>query len=184
MGGVLDQAAAAGARYAVADEKEGEQDDGGGGEAGIDAGGAVVAGDEAQIPADWLVLGRKLGKGAFGDVLEGEVSMKIGMRSRKEKVACKAIQDTTKEADLMRECRFHMRLNHANIVEVRATKFVVGEGGVLCVWCVAKCKRAAGSSAVHVPLFPVCPSFFAPPVPRQSSSRPRPPPRTITPYPI
>ena len=62
-----------------------------------------MAGDEAEIPAGWLVLGRKLGKGAFGDVLEGNVNLKFGMGSRKEPVACKAIQDTTKEADLMRE---------------------------------------------------------------------------------
>ena len=91
--------------------------DGGGGGAGVDAGGAV-AGDEAEIPAGWLALGRKLGKGAFGDVMEGNVTLKFGMGSRKEPVACKAIQDASKEADLMRECRFHMKLNHANIVEV------------------------------------------------------------------
>ena len=156
---MLDQAAAAGARYAVAEgEKEGEQeqedekddgaaydkmsdddgdvDDAGGKGGNVEVGGGAavdaaeaVAGDEAQIPEAWLVLGRKLGKGAFGDVMEGTVTLKFGMGSRKELVACKAIQDASKEADLMRECRFHMKLNHANIVEVRGIERSVCDRG-------------------------------------------------------
>ena len=51
------------------------------------------------------------------------------LRSRKELVACKAIQDATKEADLMTECRFHMKLNHANIVEVRGVERSVCDRG-------------------------------------------------------
>ena len=123
---------------AAYDQMEYDDDDDAGGEGGdvevgggadVEAAEAVVAGDEAQIPEAWLVIGRKLGKGAFGDVMEGTVTLKFGMGSRKELVACKAIQDASKEADLMRECRFHMRLNHANIVEVRGIKIVVGRGG-------------------------------------------------------
>ena len=159
---MLDQAAAAGARYANAEgekegekedveegEQEGEQEDetddgaaydkmsdddgdvddagGKGGDVEVGGGAAVdaaeaVACDVAQIPEDWLVLGRKLGKGAFGDVLAGDVSLNFGLGSHKEPVACKAIQDETKEADLMRECRFHMKLKHANILQVHGIR--------------------------------------------------------------
>ena len=73
--------------------------------------------DQASFPQDDLEIvdtEPPLGRGHFGSVKAGKVKTKVGMVM----VACKEILDMSQESALMRECRFHMRLAHPNIVKV------------------------------------------------------------------
>ena len=78
--------------------------------------------DQASFPKDDLEIvdtEPPLGRGHFGSVKAGKAKTMFGKRlSPWFMVTCKEIRDKSQEATLMKECRFHMRLIHPNIVDV------------------------------------------------------------------